>query len=150
MKLTLQGETPSKKNSRIFNTKTKRSFPNKRYMEWHNAVVSQLQLLLLQKQIRTFSDCRIKMTVTFYHGDMKRRDSDNQLSSILDTLVDAGIIEDDNWKVIPVKLILDDYDKGNPRVELEIEEIPSFSSKLINQLKSFFRIFNERETEENA
>ena len=81
---------------------------------------------------------------------MKRRDSDNQLSSILDTLVDAGIIEDDNWKVIPVKLILDDYDKGNPRVELEIEEIPSFSSKLINQLKSFFRIFNERETEENA
>ena len=63
------------------------------------------------------------MTVTFYHGDMKRRDSDNQLSSVLDTLVDAGILEDDNWKIIPEKHIYDAYDKGAARVELEIEEL---------------------------
>ncbi len=66
---------------------------------------------------------RLALTLTFYHGDLKRRDSDNQCSSILDTLIDAGIIADDNWKVIPVKHIYDFYDKGKPRCVVVVEEI---------------------------
>ena len=117
------GETPSKKNSRI-NTRSGRSFPNQRYMKWHNTVVNELQVLLLQKQIHTFPEgVKVKMTVHFIHSDRVRRDSDNQLSSILDTLVDAKILPDDNWKVIPEKHIYDEYEKGNARAEIEITEI---------------------------
>ena len=120
MKLTLQGEAPSKKNSRI-NTRSGRSFPNQRYMKWHNTVISQLNYLLMTKQIEPFPEgMKLSMTVRFFHGNLVRRDSDNQLSSILDTLVDAKIIPDDNWKVIPEKHIYDLFDKNNARCEIEI------------------------------
>ena len=121
MKVTLMGETPSKKNSRI-NTRSGRSFPNQRYMKWHNAVVSQLNQLLFAKQIEAFPEgMKVSMTVKFIHGDLVRRDSDNQLSSILDTLVDAKILSDDNWKVIPEKHIYDLFEKNNARCEIEIK-----------------------------
>lgn len=124
MIFTLHGETPSKKNSRIFNTKTKHSFPNKRYSEWHKKVCNELNYLLLTKKIQKIdTGKRVELITTFYHGTFIRRDSDNQLSSILDVLVDVGIIADDNWKIIPIKHIYDVYDKGNPRVEVEINEI---------------------------
>lgn len=123
MKITLLGETPSKKNSRI-NTKSGRSFPNQRYQKWHSAVVSELTCLLLKKQLYQVPEGRkVRLTAIFYHGDLTRRDSDNQLSSILDTLVDVKIIPDDNWKVIPEKHIYDRYEKGSARCEIEIEEI---------------------------
>ena len=122
MKITLQGEVPSKKNSRI-NTKSGRSFPNQRYMKWHNAVVSQLNYMLLTKQLISFEGMKVKMTVTFWHDTLRRRDSDNQLSSILDTLVDAKILSDDNWKLIPEKHIYDKYEKDNARCEIEIEPL---------------------------
>lgn len=149
MKITLLGETPSKKNSRI-NTKSGRSFPSARYQKWHKAVVSQLEDLLLTKQIKRFIGCKVKLIATFYHGDLTRRDSDNQLSSILDTLVDVGILDDDNWKVIPLKLIVDEYDKGNPRCEIEIEEIPSLYHKIVAAIKNFMRKFNEQDIEEDS
>lgn len=129
MKITLLGETPSKKNSRI-NTKSGRSFPNQRYVKWHDAVVSQLHFLLLKKQLTVVPEgVPVKLSATFYHSDMKRRDSDNQLSSVLDTLTDVGIICDDNWKVIPEKHIYDFYDKKNARCEIVIEELKDFSIK---------------------
>ncbi len=123
MTITLQGEVPSKKNSRI-NTKSGRSFPNQRYMKWHDSVVAELHLLILQKKLtRIPEDIPVNMGVTFFHGDMKRRDSDNQLSSILDTLVDAGVLLDDNWRVIPEKHIYDRYEKGNPHCVIEIKKM---------------------------
>lgn len=65
-------------------------------------------------------DKQVKLTITFYHGDKKRRDSDNQLSSILDLLVDAGILADDNWQIIPQKEIFDVFDKDNARAVISI------------------------------
>ena len=124
MKILLEGETPSKKNSRIFNTKTKRSFPNQRYMTWHNRVVSILNYHMATNRLMPIPEGKqVRLTVTFYHADYKRRDSDNQLSSILDTLVDAEILSDDNWKVIPEKHIYDKYEKNNARCVIDIEEI---------------------------
>ena len=122
MKITLQGETPSKKNSRI-NTRSGRSFPSERYTKWHNAVVSQLNYLLLTKQIISYEGMSVRLTITFYHENRKRRDSDNQLSSVLDTLVDAKILSDDRWTVIPEKHIYDKLDPNNARCEIEFEEI---------------------------
>ena len=123
MKLTFEGETPPKKNSRITNTHTGRTFPNPRYVAWHDKVISELNYLLMTKKIQSFFGKRIKLTIFFWHGDNCNRDSDNQLSSVLDTLKDAKIITDDNWKVVPEKHIYDRYEKGNARAEIEIEEI---------------------------
>ncbi len=125
MTITLNGETPSKKNSRI-NTRSGRSFPNKRYTKWHDMIVSELSFLIARKQIEKIPEGRqVILTVTFCHGDFKRRDSDNQLSSVLDTLVDAEILPDDNWKIIPEKHIYDVYEKNNAycRIELVIKEV---------------------------
>ena len=122
MRIELKGETPSKKNSRI-NTRSGRSFPNQRYVKWHDMVVSELHFLIMKKQLEMIpKDTQISLTVTFIHGDQKRRDSDNQLSSILDTLVDANILPDDNWKIIPEKHIYDKYEKNNPHCVIEIKE----------------------------
>lgn len=122
MKIELKGETPPKKNSRI-NTRSGRSFPNPRYVKWHDAVLTELNYLLATKQIERFEGKKVRIEITFWHENLVRRDSDNQLSSILDTLVDAKIIDDDNWKVVPRKVINDEYDKGNARAEVIIEEI---------------------------
>ena len=118
MKIILQGETPSKKNSRIMNTKTKRSFPNPRYTEWHDLAILQVRLQL--KGWKAPVPCSIK--VTFFHGDKHRRDSDNAMSSILDMLKDNKTIIDDCWTYIPHEESWNFYDKNNARCEIEITE----------------------------
>lgn len=123
MQIILQGETPPKKNSRITNTHTGRTFPNPRYVKWHDSVINELHYLLLRKKIKSFIGKKVKLTLTFFHGDLRTRDSDNQLSSILDTLKDAKIITDDRWQVVPRKIVNDEYDKGNARCEIELEEL---------------------------
>lgn len=92
-------------------------------MQWHDSVVCELRYALAKKQLTRFSNgIPLSLTVTFYHDNMRRRDSDNQLSSILDTLTDVGIIPDDKWTVLPEKHIYDRYDKGNQRCVIEISE----------------------------
>lgn len=66
---------------------------------------------------------KVKLIVTFYHGDYRRRDSDNQLSSILDMLVDVGILPDDSWLVVPRKEIIDEYEKDNPHCVIEFRKL---------------------------
>lgn len=116
----LSEETPSKKNSRI-NTRSGRSFPNARYIQWHGRAVLEIKRAIAESKIKPIpKDKQVKLTITFYHGDKKRRDSDNQLSSILDLLVDAGILADDNWQIIPQKEIFDVFDKDNARAVISI------------------------------
>lgn len=125
MVLVIRGETPSKKNSRI-NTRSGRSFPSKRYTEWLNFALFQLvdQIADFRRNGKQLAFERgLELTVTFYHGDLKRRDSDNQLSSVLDMLVEAQVIPDDNWEILPVKHIFDSYDKGNARCVISLEPV---------------------------
>lgn len=99
---TLDGETPSKKNSRI-NTRSGRSFPSAQYTAWHDAA-----LLQLARQWKPYKpiDSSIVITFTFVHADRKRRDSDNQVSSILDLLQDAGIIAGDHWGIVSTYTVM--------------------------------------------
>ena len=123
MTLVIQGETPAKKNSRI-NTRSGRSFPSKRYTDWQDSALRQVIEQTAEHNAHG-KPCELanslELTVTFYHGDMKRRDSDNQLSSVLDMLVKARVIEDDSWVIIPAKHVYDAYDKGNPRCVISME-----------------------------
>ena len=117
MKIVLIGEVPSKKNSRI-NTRSGRSFPNPRYTQWHDYAILQVRS---QLQGWTAPEpCSI--TVHFFHDSKRRRDSDNAMSSLLDMLKDNGTIRDDCWEIVRYIEIFNDYDKDNPRCEIEIEK----------------------------
>ena len=119
MRIVIHGETPSKKNSRV-NTRSGRSFPNRRFMEWHDCAVAQVRSQGAKPVPR---GGRVAVSMTFWHGDMRRRDSDNQCSSVMDLLVDAGVLPDDSWAVVPEKHIYDRHEAGKARVEIEIWEI---------------------------
>ena len=109
-------ETPSKKNSRVVDRRTGRTFPNKRYTEWHKAAA----LYVRQQRAHPLDGGPFALYLEFTHGDRVRRDSDNGVSSILDLLVDCGIIPDDNWMVVSKINVSNLYDKGNPGVNISI------------------------------
>lgn len=139
MTFTIHGETPSKKNSRILNTKTKKSFPNRRYVEWHDMAVAEIMACIARGDAeRVPPGKRVALMLTFYHGDERKRDDDNQLSSVLDTLVDAGILADDTWKVAPFKFVYNDLCRENPRVEVCIEFINSHV-RIIDKMKMLWQ-----------
>ena len=116
-KIVILGQVPSKKNSRI-NTRSGRSFPSKRYSEWHKN--SSLQL----KQLIRFSDRGVSDKVTinymFYVQDLRRRDVSNMIESINDLFVDEGILQDDDWKHVRIGFGDAELDRENPRAEITI------------------------------
>ncbi|MBQ5537929.1 MAG: RusA family crossover junction endodeoxyribonuclease [Treponema sp.] len=116
MTFTIQGEAPSKKNSRV-NTRSGRSFPSKKFMEWHDA---ELLALSFCKEKYPPIDSPSKISVEFVHGDKRRRDSDNQLSSILDLLVDARILKDDGWEIVREISVKNSFEKKNARAIVSI------------------------------
>ena len=116
--LRLEGEVPAKKNSRVFNTRTHRSFPSSRYLNWHKQAVLDIKQ---QAKGKTFERCYISLI--FCHGDKRRRDSDNGVSSVFDTLVDAGVIPDDNWNVITRHEVSNLYEKNNACCVITIREV---------------------------
>jgi len=118
----IDGEVPSKKNSRI-NTRTGKSFPSKRYQEWHDVARLQILLQMRKQNISSPIDYASKVSITFVHGDLVRRDSDNATSSILDLLKDCKVIADDNWKIVRELHIRNGFVKGKSRCKVEIEKI---------------------------
>lgn len=79
------------------------------------------QLLLLKKEKDVMPiEREIRIKMTFYHGDNRRRDSDNGASSILDLLTDCKVIKDDKWQIVRLLEIRNFYEKNNPRCLIEI------------------------------
>lgn len=110
-RITINGATPSKKNSRI-NTRSGRSFPSSKYTAWHKLASNQLA------EISPFT-CR-KLTISFIAGDRRKFDLTNKAESIMDLLVDNGLIEDDNYSIIPeLTLKFGGYEKDNPHCIIE-------------------------------
>lgn len=117
MIITIKGRIPAKKNSRI-NTRSGRSFPSTKYTEWHKDASFQIKGT---EKIPNGSF----IFMHFYLPDNRRTDLSNKAESVMDLLVDNGVIEDDCWQVIP-KLALEGIkvDKENPRVEIYITTVP--------------------------
>lgn len=119
MKLTISGTTPSKKNSRI-NTRSGRSFPSARFTEWEKPALIELKEQFKDHKV---TDYPISVTMVFFNTDNRRHDLDNQSSSILDTLVKAGVLEDDNQtKVDSLQLQYGGVDKESPRCEIYLDD----------------------------
>jgi Holliday junction resolvase RusA-like endonuclease len=84
---------------------------SKAYREWHKVA----SLLLPKTPISNI----IELTIVFYFPDARKTDLSNKAESIMDLLVDNGVIEDDNWSVVPrLVLIAGGISRDNPRAEI--------------------------------
>lgn len=93
-------------------------FPSKNYKEWHTQAIRQLA------KVKPIVGPLYDITLKFFPQTHRKSDSTNKAESIMDLLVDAGIIEDDNWFICPkMRLEFGGVDKDNPRVEIELEWI---------------------------
>ena len=113
----IEGEIPSKKNSHIRYAHGGLG-PNKRYKEWEEATVWAF------KGQKPPSKPLLKTTevmITFYPKTRRKSDLTNKAESIMDALVSARILDDDNIFVVP-RLVLEfgEISKENPRCEIEI------------------------------
>jgi Holliday junction resolvase RusA-like endonuclease len=114
MKIIIYGSTPSKKNSKIISCHGNRPclFPSSKYTEWHKDALTQLKG---KGKIESS-----EITLTFFAHDNRKFDLTNKAESIMDTLVDAGLLEDDNYSVVS-ELILKfgGVEKNQARCEIE-------------------------------
>jgi Holliday junction resolvase RusA-like endonuclease len=97
--IALPGEVPAKKNSRTV-TKGGKNFPSKRHKKWHDFMMPALCSARRSAEIMSPIQEPCAVYLRFYHSTHRRRDCDNQTSSVLDLLVDAGILADDSWQVV--------------------------------------------------
>lgn len=126
------GETPSKKNSKIW-TRSGKLIPSKAYQVWHMDAGIQIasQIARMAASDRPVAegtnvegiDYPVAVTLSFYHGDQVRRDSDNQAASIMDLLQDAKVLADDRWQIVRILNIYNHFDKGNARCLIEINRL---------------------------
>lgn len=118
VKITLTGDVPSKKNSRqiIYVRGRPLIIPSKNHKQWHTQAMSQLYGI---KSVARQIDC---IELILYPSTKRRGDLSNKFESIADLLVDAGIIEDDNWYIVPkVVLKFGGVDRTNPRAEIYVD-----------------------------
>ena len=123
MILFIDGETPAKKNANKFNAQTKSVYKNKHYSDWYRSAknIVRYQILRHEPEFELPINQEVRIKMTFTHGDMRRRDSDNGTSSILDLLTDSEVLADDNWKIVKELCIQNEYVKGKPSCKVEIE-----------------------------
>lgn len=112
----------SKKNNKniAWNHKTGKPFiiSSGRYNEWHRTAMAEIT-----SQSRVEFDCPVKIQIDYYFPSYRRTDLDNKTSSILDLLVDSGILTDDNWRAVPELIITGNYSHNNPHTNIKITEI---------------------------
>lgn len=123
MKLVLYGNPATKKNSmQIFkNSRTGQPFLTQsvRYKEYAKDCARQIT-----SKYKLKVDYPINLKCVYYRKTKHRVDLTNLLAATCDILTDCGVIADDNCKIV---VSHDgsrvDFDKENPRVEIEIEKI---------------------------
>lgn len=118
MNLTIHGDCPTKKNSRTFIRSGRQtiSLPGHYYREWHAQALKQLYGVARYRGERVS-----EVELLFYPRTKRRADLSNKAESVMDLLVDAGVIPDDNWYEVPrLVLAFGAVDKANPRVEVAI------------------------------
>ena len=122
LRLQIIGETPSKKNSKIM-TRTGKLIPSRTHEKWHSDALLQLTGQITRQALKKPIEAPVSVDVAFYHGDLRRRDSDNQVSSLMDILQDSGVLSDDRWEIVRSIHVNNFYDKNNARCIIEIKEL---------------------------
>ena len=123
MTFIIDGETPAKKNANKFNSRTRCVYKNKHFSDWHRSASNLVHYQMLRHPPKEELPINqeVRITMTFVHGDLRRRDSDNGTSSILDLLTDCGVLSDDKWTIVRELNIKNDFEKNKPCCKVEIE-----------------------------
>lgn len=121
MKLILYGDPKTKKNSqRIVRCgRYHKLLPSKAYIEYEKDCLKQITGRY-KKELEGIYNLKC----VYYMRTRRKIDLVNLLEGTCDLLVNAGVIKDDNSRIIAT---MDGsevgYDKDNPRVEIDITEI---------------------------
>ena len=121
MTYTIYGDPVTKKNSaRIVNAgKYPRVLPSKAYLQYRADAIAQITGA---KRLHIASPVNLK--VVYYMRTKRRVDLVNLLEATCDILVDAGVLDDDNSRiVVGHDGSRVEYDKQNPRAEITITPI---------------------------
>lgn len=120
----------SKKNSQqiLMNPKTGRPFimPSKKYKQYEKAA-----LRFIPKGETISSPVNVKCL--FYMPTKRKCDLVNMQEAILDVMVKAGLLADDNYSIVQSmdgSRVL--YDKENPRTEVYITEAKEYENDVQN------------------
>lgn len=125
MRFKLIGNIPSKKNSKRIISRNRYGqslqrpmlLASENFMYWH--VDASYQLKAQQRPVDPIKKCAI--CITIFAESKRAADLTNKAESIMDLLVDMGILEDDNWFIVgDIHLIFGGVDNQNPRAVIEI------------------------------
>lgn len=122
IKFTIYGNPVTKKNSqRILMTRDGRPFimPSKQYEQYRRDCLRQIT-----RDTKQRIETHVNVKYLFYMQTKRKADLTNLEESLDDILVDAGVLTDDNSRIVAGhdgSRVL--YDKESPRVEIEIEEM---------------------------
>lgn len=124
MKLVISGNVPSQKNGKeiAINRRTGKRFvrSNDRVKAWQETAIEELALQLRGYKVTEYP---IEIALSFYFDNERRHDLDNAAAGVMDALVKANVLEDDNVNFVSC-LVLDygGIDKENPRCEIYLGE----------------------------
>lgn len=118
VELRLEGNVPSKKNSRI-RTRSGSYIPNKNFYEWQDDALRQLRT---QTRERFYNP--VKVEILIYFGTNIRADLDNRVTSVLDMLVESLLLKDDKWQDVPLIIAQAEYRKRKPGAFVRVTELP--------------------------
>lgn len=124
MKLTITGNVPSQKNRKVISVNRATGRP---FLRSHESVKvwQESALIQLQQQFKGFvvTDYPINLNIIIWWDNNRRHDLDNGLSTIMDALAAAGVIEDDSTKYVEcITVQYGGVDKENPRAEIYLDE----------------------------
>lgn len=117
VRLVLDGNVPSKKNSRI-HTRSGASIPNKNFAQWQEAALWQVRSQTRARYLEA-----VKIDAIIYFGTRAKADADNRLTSILDMLVEGLVLKDDSYQLAPDSRVIGVYRKGAPGAFVRIQEL---------------------------
>lgn len=123
MTFTIRGRIPSKKNSKRIVTAGHRMaiVSSKDYMAWHTIACYEIKLQA-GKQFLTSGPHAIE--IIMWGANAVKWDLSNKLESLMDLMVDCGILADDNWSEVPdIHVKFGGVDRVDPRAEIKIEQI---------------------------
>lgn len=124
MRLVITGDVPSLKNSKqIFvNKRTGKPFitSSNNSKVWQAEAKRQLTEQFAGYQISGYP---ISVAITCYFSTKRRKDLDNVCSGVMDSLVHAGILEDDDVSHVDnLDISFGGYDKEAPRTEIFLDD----------------------------
>ena len=115
MKITVN-DIPASNNEYMGNSHNFNEYREQK-VRWHWLIKAALQKA--EKPKKPLEKALVK--ISYFFKDNRRRDPDNYSGKmILDPLVKEGVLKDDNFDVVTLKIGKGGVDKLSPRTEIEI------------------------------